>query len=91
MSIYLCLKKCKHSYLLHPYQDYTFPLTCPVSLENAPHVTLLFGRLPFSFSSKNKMQADEMNNRSSLHSMKYSSLKQRGSVSRHVGGHFHKI
>ena len=38
-------------------------------LENDPLVTQLFDPLPFSFSSKKKMQADEMKNRSSLHSI----------------------
>ena len=38
-------------------------------LEIDPLVTPLFDPLPFSFSSKNEMQADEMKNRSSLHSI----------------------
>ena len=38
-------------------------------LENDPLVTQLFDPLPFSFSSKKKMQADETKNRSSLRSI----------------------
>jgi len=43
---------------------------------------------PFPFSSENIMQADELKNRSSLHSIWDSAFRTRGSLSKHKKGHF---